>query len=224
MAIETKEEFLERILKEEKPKCPHCDQEMNLWEVPPVTFSDGLGWGVPYLFICFNDECDLYKEGWEHLEETVAQKASYRCMCYPGSEKYECMPVFSPFGGQGQVIDDQAQMAEEALKAATKKGFSILATCYSENDWPQALRMLLDSAEPVRVRTKAAEMMGDFGDLESLEPMQNHRFGNQILQESVAKAIEKILQRFASRECPDCAEIIAKDDQTCQHCGKDVST
>ena len=65
MAIETKEEFLERILKEEKPKCPHCDQEMNLWEVPPVTFSDGLGWGVPYLFICFNDECDLYKEGFQ---------------------------------------------------------------------------------------------------------------------------------------------------------------
>ena len=50
MAIETREQVLERILEQEKPKCPHCDQEMNLWEVPPFNIGDGLGWGVPFLY------------------------------------------------------------------------------------------------------------------------------------------------------------------------------
>jgi tRNA(Ile2) C34 agmatinyltransferase TiaS len=33
MAFETREKVLEKILEQTKPKCPHCDQEMNLWEV-----------------------------------------------------------------------------------------------------------------------------------------------------------------------------------------------
>ena len=63
-----------------KPKCPHCDQEMSLWEVPPINFSDGLGWGEPFLFVCFNEEYPAYAEGWKHMEETYAHRASYRCM------------------------------------------------------------------------------------------------------------------------------------------------
>ena len=68
MTFETREEVLEKVLAMEKPGCPHCGQPMHLWEVPPITFSDGLGWGVPYLFVCFNDECPYYVRGWEHLE------------------------------------------------------------------------------------------------------------------------------------------------------------
>jgi len=168
MAFETREEVLEKIMEEEKPKCPHCDQEMSLWEVPPMNFSDGLGWGVPFLYVCFNDQCPLFEQGWENLRENYAHNASYRCMCYPGEDKYECMPVFSPQGATGQIIDDEALMAQEALKAAIKKGFSILAVCYVEKDGPQVLRMLLDPAEPVRVRVKAAEMLGDFGTVDAI--------------------------------------------------------
>ena len=54
MAFETKEEVLHKVMKMEKPKCPHCDKEMSIWEVPPVNVGDGLGWGTPYLFVCFN--------------------------------------------------------------------------------------------------------------------------------------------------------------------------
>jgi hypothetical protein len=75
MAFETKEQVLEKVLSQEKPLCPHCGAVMTIWEVPPFDFADGLGWGTPYLFVCFNDECSLYVQGWKNMEENYAQCA-----------------------------------------------------------------------------------------------------------------------------------------------------
>ncbi|MBU0698768.1 MAG: zinc ribbon domain-containing protein [Proteobacteria bacterium] len=223
MIIETKEEVLEKILSEKKPLCPHCDQEMNLWEVPPFTFSDGLGWGTPYLYICFNDECSLYVRGWDEIQENYAHNASCRCLCYPGTQKYECIPVFSPMGGQGQIIDDQVLAEQEALKQATKRGFEILTDAYIAKDGITVMRLLLDATEPARVRAKAAEMIGDIGSLEAIEPLRSIKFGNQILQNNVDHSVGKIHERHFTRECPFCAEIIKKRSNICKHCGQDVA-
>jgi hypothetical protein len=223
MVIETKQEYLERVLEMEKPKCPHCQQEMNLWEVPPVTFSDGLGWGEPYLFLCFNDECPLYIQGWKTLEENYAQRASMRCFNYPGTDQYECMPVFSPQGAKGQIIDEQAMAEQEALEANIKKGFSILADCYVNKDGVTAMQLLSDPCEPVRVRIKAAEMVGDLSTVEAIEPLRSMRAGNQKLQKAIDEAVSKIHQRFFTRECPFCAEIIKKRAKICKHCSQDVA-
>ena len=119
------------------------------------------------------------------MKENYAQTASYRSMNYPGTETFEIIPVFSSMGGRAQVIDDQVLAEQEALKEAIKKGFSILADCYVNKDGPQVLQMLLDVTEPVRVRVKAAEMIGDIGELEAIEPIRNVTFGNQILQKTV---------------------------------------
>ena len=223
MTFETKEQVLERILNQPKPKCPHCGQEMSIWEVPPITVGDGLGWGTPYLFICFNDNCSCYQQGWNHMKETYAHTASYRSMNYPGTTQFEVIPVFSDMGGRGQIIDDQVLAEQELLKEAIKKGFSILADCYVNKDGPQVLRMLMDSTEPTRVRLKAAEMIGDIGELEAIEPIRNLTFGNEILQKTVDEAISKIHNRFFTRECPFCAEIIKKRAKICKHCGKEVA-
>jgi len=223
MTFETKEQVLERILTDPKPKCPHCGQEMNLWEVPPVNFSDGLGWGTPYLYVCFNDDCPCYRQGWDHMKETYAQSASYRSMNYPGTETFEIIPVFSSMGGRGQIIDDQVLAEQEALKEAIKKGFSILAECYVNKDGPQVLQMLLDVTEPVRVRSKAAEMIGDIGELAAIEPIRNVKFGNQALQKAVDEAVAKIHKRFFTRECPFCAEIIKRRAKICKYCKKEVA-
>jgi hypothetical protein len=51
-------------------------------------------------------------------------------MNYPGTQTFEIIPVLSDMGGRGQIIDDQVLAAQEALKEAIKKGFSILADCY----------------------------------------------------------------------------------------------
>ncbi|MBW2645540.1 MAG: zinc ribbon domain-containing protein, partial [Deltaproteobacteria bacterium] len=79
------------------PICPHCGQEMKKWATPQFNFSDGLGWGGPFLYVCFNDECPLYVEGWESMMEHYGQVASYRCMCDPDTGTIECLPVLSPY-------------------------------------------------------------------------------------------------------------------------------
>ena len=223
MAFETKEQLLERIMDGEKPDCPHCGQAMNLWEVPPINFSDGLGWGTPYMYVCFNDDCPTYKQGWENLQENFAHNASYRCICYPLTQTFEFMPVFSPMGGRGQIIDSQVMMQEEMLKEAIKKGFSILADCYVQKDAPSVLRIILDAAEPARVRLKAAEMIGDIGELDAIDPLRNLKVGNPLIEEQLEKAIRKIHQRYYTRECPFCAEIIKQRAKVCKHCGKEVA-
>jgi len=223
VAIETREEVLERVMSMEKSRCPHCSREMSIWEVPPMTFSDGLGWGTPYLFVCFNDECPLYVGGWESMEKNYGHVASYRCMCYPGETNFECMPVFSPVGATGQIIDDQVMLEQEMLKENIKKGFSILANCYVEKDGVTVLRLLLDPSEPARVRLKAAEMIGDIGSPEAIEPIRNQKFGNEAIQAMVDKSIGKIHEKFFIRECPFCAEIIKKRANICKHCGREVA-
>ncbi len=223
MAFETKEQVLEKVLSQDKPKCPHCGAEMTIWEVPPFSFSDGLGWGTPYLFICFNDECSLYVQGWENMEENYSQCASYRSMNYPGTKQFECIPVFSPVGGTGQIVDEQILAEQEILKEKTKKGFSILAGAYVDKDHVTVVRMLLDGTEPQRVRLKAAEMIGDIGVLEAIEPIKSARFGSEITQKKVDESVKKIHERFFTRECPFCAEIIKKRAKICKHCGQDVA-
>ena len=73
------------------------------------------------------------------------------------------------------------------------------------------------------MRAKAAEIIGDYGDLDAIEPIRNYRFGNEILQEKCNQAIIKIHERHFTRECPFCAEIIKGRAIICKHCGKEVA-
>ncbi len=223
MMFETKEQVLERVLEMDKPACPHCKEEMKLWESPPIPVGDGLGWDSPYLFVCFNDQCPCYLEGWDNLRDNYSHHASYRCIRSPNSKNYELMPVFSPMGASGQIMDEQAMAEQEALKDSIKRGFSILAQCYVSKDSISVVRLLLDATEPTRVRIKAAEMAGDLADIEAVDLLRSHRFGNELLIKQVDAAICKIHERFFTRECPFCAEIIKKRANVCKHCSKEVA-
>jgi len=220
----TRDEYLEKMINSEKPKCPHCGAEMSIWEVPPMTFSDGLGWGEPFLFICFNDECPPFVSGWAEIEENYGHIASYRCINYPFSDKFELMPVFGKSGGSGQVITEETLSEQEKLKERTKTGFSILADCYVNKDFIKMLSMLTDSFEPTRVRLKAAEMLGDIADvIEVIEPMRNMKAPNKAVQDTIDEALLKIHNRCFTKECPFCAEIIKRKAKICKHCNKDVA-
>jgi hypothetical protein len=223
MAFETREEVLEKVMTMEKPLCPHCGEPMSIWEVPPINFSDGLGWGVPFMFMCLNEKCPLYVQGWENMKENFSHHASYRCVNYPGTGQFELMPVFSPMGGKGQIIDDQVLAEQELLKEATKRGFSILAGLYVSKDGPGILTILTDATEPMRVRLKAAEMIGDVGEIAAIDPLRGLKFGNQRLQEEAENAVSKIHKRFFTRECPYCAEIIKQRAKVCKHCNREVA-
>ena len=223
MAFETKEELLEKYMKMDKPKCPHCDVDMTLWEVPLFSFGDGLGWGTPYMFVCFNDDCPSYQKGWEHLGETMEAPASYRCYVEPGGKNFEYMPVFSPIGATGGKLDDEFLIREEAKKELMKQTFSILTDYYISKDWDEILKICLDSKIPPKARLKAAQMVGELSDADAAEHLINHKFPTPVLQDGVKKAIEQLHERHYTRECPFCAEIIKKRAKICKYCNKEVS-
>ncbi len=223
MTFETREELLEKYVKMDKPECPDCGCKMSLWEVPPINFSDGLGWGSPFLFVCFNDDCSSYKKGWEHLDDTMSTTASYRCYVEPGQNNFEYMPVFSPMGAQGGKLDDEVLIREEAKRELLKKTFSILTDYYISKDWDEILKICLDPSIPPKARLKAVQMIGEIGGIEAIEHLLNHKFPTPVLQENVNNAVNQLHERHFTRECPFCAEIIKKRATLCMHCNKKVS-
>jgi len=73
----------------EAPTCPHCSTVMEKMD------SRYLDWESPYLWVCYNDECRLFKKGWEHMMESVGQLVSYRFMIHPQSGEKGVIPAFS---------------------------------------------------------------------------------------------------------------------------------
>jgi DNA mismatch repair protein MutH len=71
------------------PTCPHCKTEMQQMD------ARHLDWDSPYLWVCYNDECKLFKKGWEHMMESVGQLVSYRYMVHPQDGTAGVIPAFS---------------------------------------------------------------------------------------------------------------------------------
>ena len=223
MTFQTKEQLIEEIMAKPKPKCPHCNKEMTLWEVPQIAMGDGLGWGEAFLFVCFNNDCPPFKQGWENIEKNYAHHASYRCITYPNGKNFDFMPVFSKEGGKGQIYDDEAQKQVEKIKEAIKFGFSALADFYTKKSWDEVLKFLLDPMQPGKVRLKAAEMIGDIGDEDVLPTLINTKFPNKLIQKEVEKSILKLHKKHFTKECPFCAEIIKRKAKICKHCHKELN-
>ncbi len=217
MAILTREDVYNKMVSQKRPVCPHCGKEMAIWECPPVCFSDGLGWGTPYLFVCFNDDCPQFVEGWKNIMDNYATTASYRCICDPMSGNIDCMTVYSREGGGGYIIDEEIKAKEEAQKAAEKRSLRKLKTYYEALDAEAILRVLLAEKTLPNVRLEAAKMIGDVGGLDVIEPIRNHAFENDLIKERVAKSIEQVHERNYTKECPFCAEIIKARAIVCKH-------
>jgi hypothetical protein len=168
MAVLTREDVYDKMVNQEKPKCPHCGEEMVIWECPPVGFSDGLGWGTPYLYVCFNDECPPYVKGWESIMDSYAVNASYRCICDPMSSPMtsDCMPVFSPEGGRGNIIDEQLEAKKKVKQEALKKALDALEAYAEEKKQDAILEVLLDDKSLPPVAFRAAELIGQMGTLD----------------------------------------------------------
>ena len=83
------------------PHCPHCDREMKKWRVPLAST-----WPNEFFYVCFNDDCPYYVQGWQRLWEKQATRASYRCRLDPDTGKVAPLPVWSADALKDDIIAD----------------------------------------------------------------------------------------------------------------------
>jgi hypothetical protein len=74
---------------------------MKKWRVPVVST-----WPNEFFFVCLNDECPYYVQGWDLMWEQQATRASYRCRLDPDTGKFVPLPVWSADALKDNIIDD----------------------------------------------------------------------------------------------------------------------
>jgi len=207
---------------EEKHICPHCKTELTLCHAPPVHVGDGLGWGSEYLFICLNDECSLFANGWEHIESQYGHVGSYRYMEIPGSKENYNMMVAGAGAFTGSIVDVEAIKKENTRYQEAKKALASLDTCLEEKNLEPVIFLITDEGSSVQDRKKAISLLIPFNDLNCIEPLRNHTFRDTSLRQEVDMAISAILTKNFQKECPFCAELIKARAMVCKHCQKDL--
>lgn len=73
---------------------------MKKW-MPP----DGSTWGQAFQYVCFNDDCTYYKNGWKWMMEKYNVHASYRHRFNPANGESGPLPVWSPEAHKGKTAD-----------------------------------------------------------------------------------------------------------------------
>ena len=85
---------------EERPNCPHCNEPMLKWQ-PPMENT----WSEPFQYVCFNDDCKYYVEGWEYMQQTRESKTSYRCRYNPRNNLWDPVPVWTKYDLRDGIIE-----------------------------------------------------------------------------------------------------------------------
>lgn len=68
---------------------------MVRYDLPPVTFADGLGWATTFLWVCPNDDCPVFSKGFGHTLDNYGHTTSLRSIVEPDSGRESVIPAFS---------------------------------------------------------------------------------------------------------------------------------
>ncbi|MDY6837032.1 MAG: zinc ribbon domain-containing protein [Thermodesulfobacteriota bacterium] len=214
----TKADVYEKMIFSDRPVCPYCGQEMKIMACGQSGFVNGGRWGSPYLFICGNDACPLYAEGWDHMQETYGRPCSYRCICYPDSDRTAARAVYS--SNQWGIIDEADIAVDKARGTDDDPAVQRLLELFGAADLKGLLSSLFDRDLYYKVRMRAAALIGELGLAEAIEPMLDFTFHDERIVAQVRQGINRIHDINETRECPFCAEVIEKEAEVCRHCGR----
>jgi hypothetical protein len=214
--------LMDLTILDEKHICRHCQTTMSCCEVPPVHVGDGLGWGAEAMFICLNDDCPIFADGWDKIEVNYGHKASFRYMELPGSTVGNTMMVGSKIAFTGSVIDPEAMRQQNERFQQEQASVAALDTCVAENDLTPVLNLILDEHARLSGRERAIELLKELNDLACIDPIRNHTFRNTSVEQKCVLAIVEILKKHYKKECPHCAELIKSQAKTCMHCQQDL--
>lgn len=203
---------------DEVKTCPHCKEVMSCCEAPPIHIGDGLGWGSEILFICLNDSCPVFVNGWAKIEAQYGHNASYRYMELPDSTESNYMMVGNAEAFKGCVINKEELLRQNKVYQQQKAAIENLATCVAEKDIAPVLELLLDESADRKYREEAASYLIPIGDLGCIDPLRNHQFRDPALEHAVNSAIVQLLKMHFKKECPHCMEIIKAQAVKCMHC------
>ncbi len=203
--------------------CPHCKQKMSCCEAPPVHIGDGLGWGSDILYICLNDTCPPFIEGWEKIEAVYGHHASYRYMELPDSKESNLMMVGNSDAFKASVIDPQEIKKQNARYKKESESLAKLDTCVEEKNLDPVLYLILDEAASLEGRKRAITLLRQLNDMACIDPIRNHTFRDSSLEMACNQIIFDILKAHYKKECQYCSEIIKSQAKVCMHCKADVS-
>ena len=94
--------------------CPHCGETMSRWRA-----SDLNPWGDTIHFVCFNDECPYFVNGWKWMEEKYGVTGSYRHRLNPQSGEKGPLPVFSPTALRSGILENDHESDNGEDKEST---------------------------------------------------------------------------------------------------------
>jgi hypothetical protein len=80
--------------------CPHCGIKLRKWSTPPDST-----WGTEFQYVCFNDECEYYANGWKWMLEKYNVKSSYRHRYNPKTGETGPLPVWSKDAHKNMIIN-----------------------------------------------------------------------------------------------------------------------
>lgn len=207
---------------DEKHVCPHCRTELTLCHAPAIHVGDGLGWGSEYLFICLNDSCSLYTNGWEFIERQYGHTGSYRYMELPNSKESYSMMVGGEGAFTGSIVDVEDLRRRNVRHQKLQKALAQLDTCLANKDMGPVLTVLLDDAARLDDRKRAVALLVPLNDLGCVEVLRNHHFKDEHILHEVNMALQTLLHNHFLKECPYCAELIKLRAQVCKHCQRDL--
>jgi hypothetical protein len=207
---------------DEVKTCPHCKETLSLCEAPPIHVGDGLGWGSDVLFICLNDGCSLFLNGWDKIEAQYGHHASYRYMELPGSPEGNCMMVGNSDAFKACIIDKEELKNQNARYRQEKEAIEQLKSCVADNNIKPVMTLLLDEGARKSVRVNALGYLTDLNDLACVDPLRNHKFRDPAIEQKVNQTITELLKVNFKKECPHCLEIVKAQAKKCLHCKEDL--
>ncbi len=89
-----------------KTVCPHCKQPMKKWAATHNDFGDGMGFCADMMYVCFNDHCSMYVNGWNALFDNYGRVGSVRYFYNPEDGDTGVLPVAHKDALRGDIIDD----------------------------------------------------------------------------------------------------------------------